>query len=94
MRFVSIRELRSGPSELWKSLKKEEVILTLNGKPIAVLAGVSEDDVEETLKALRQARAVTAMESMHKTTSIKGTDKLTSKEIDAEIRAVRKRRLS
>ena len=94
MRFVSIRELRSGPSELWNSLKNEDVVLTLNGKPIAILAGVSEGNVQETLTAFRQARAAIAMESMHKTALSMGADKLTSKEIEAEIRAVRKRRLS
>jgi hypothetical protein len=94
MKFVSIRELRSGPGELWRSLKNEDVILTLNGKPIAILAGVSEEGLEDMLRALRQARAMIAMESMHKTSLKEGLDKLTSKEIDAEIRSVRKRKLS
>lgn len=94
MRFVSIRELRSGPSELWNSLKNEDVVLTLNGRPIAILAGVFEGDVHETLRAVRQARAAIAMERIHKTALSGGADKITSKEIEAEIRAVRKRRLS
>lgn len=95
MRFVSIRELRSGRRELWNSLQTEDVVLTLNGRPIAILAGVSEGgDVQETLRAIRQARAAIAMESMHKTALSTGADKLTSREIEAEIRAVRKRRLS
>jgi antitoxin (DNA-binding transcriptional repressor) of toxin-antitoxin stability system len=92
MRFVSIRELRSGPRELWASLKEEDVVLTLNGKPIAIITGVSEDDLQETLRAVRQARAAIAIESMHKTAFKRGTDRITSKEIDAEIRAVRKRK--
>ena len=92
MRFVSVRELRSGPSELWGSLRNEDVVLTLNGKPIAILAGVTEGDVQGMLKAVRQARAAIAMESMHKTALGKGAHKFTSHEIEAEIQAVRKRR--
>jgi antitoxin (DNA-binding transcriptional repressor) of toxin-antitoxin stability system len=94
MRFVSVRELRTGPNELWDLLKEEEVVLTLHGKPIAILAGISDGDLEEMLRALRQARAAIAMESMHKTALSKGLDKLSSKKIEAEIQAVRRRKFS
>jgi antitoxin (DNA-binding transcriptional repressor) of toxin-antitoxin stability system len=92
MRFMSAREMRSGSKELWSSLKNEEVILTLNGKPIAILAGVGETNVEETLKAFRRARAEMALESMHQTALRTGASKMTFKEIEAEIQVVRKKR--
>src|SRR3972149_9552068 len=93
MRFVSIRELKSRPGEWWRSLKNEGVVLTLNGKPIAILAGVTEGDLQEMLRAVRQARAAIAMESMHKTALRTGSDKITSKEIETEIRGVRRRKV-
>lgn len=94
MRFISVRELRTGPSKLWDLLKEEEVILTLNGKPIAVLAGVSESNLQEMIRALRQARAAIAVESMQNAALGRGLDKINAKEIDREIRAVRRRKVS
>ncbi|HHT10635.1 MAG TPA: type II toxin-antitoxin system Phd/YefM family antitoxin, partial [Candidatus Atribacteria bacterium] len=37
MKFVSSKELRNNPAELWKSINKEEVIITVNGKPKAIV---------------------------------------------------------
>ena len=92
MRFMSIREMRSRSSELWASLGMDEVILTSNGKPVAILAGITETNVDETLRAFRQARAAIAMEAIHKTALRTGTSKIASKEIEAEIQSVRKQR--
>lgn len=58
MKFVTIRDLRLKPAEVWDKLREQhELILTSNGRPVAVIAGVGEDDVEETVVALRRARA-------------------------------------
>lgn len=68
------------------------MILTSNGKPIAILTAVSEDTFEESLTAVRRARAVAAVEQLQHQSVRAGTDTLSPTEIAAEIRASRKAR--
>jgi antitoxin (DNA-binding transcriptional repressor) of toxin-antitoxin stability system len=90
MKFVSVRDLRLKPGEIWKRLEVErELIITSNGKPIALLTGVNEDTMESTLTTLRRARAVLAMEEMQRTSVRLGLDKLSDEEIESEVKAVR-----
>jgi len=95
MRFVSIRDLRAKSAEVWKRLSGErEMIITSNGRPIAILAAVNESNLEESLSAFRQARAVEAVASLQRRSLEQGTDNISLDEIDAEIRAVRRKRRS
>lgn len=95
MRFLSVRDLRSKSAQIWQDLPQErELIITSNGRPIAILAAINESNLEESLSAFRQARAVEAVASLQCRSANQGTDKLTIDEIDAEIRAVRKNRTS
>ena len=90
MRFVSVRELSTKPKEVWKKIKHDEVIITLNGKPIAILSGVSEASLEYELLAIRRGRALLALEDMQRSAAARGISRWTDKQIDAEIKAVRK----
>lgn len=93
MKFVSVRDFRSKSGKVWGDLAREkDLLLTSNGKPIALVSAVSEEDVEESLAALRQVRAMTAVERMQSRSVEKGIDKTSLKEINAEISAVRKER--
>jgi antitoxin (DNA-binding transcriptional repressor) of toxin-antitoxin stability system len=93
MKFLSVRDLRGKSAEVWKELPEErEMIITSNGRPIAILAAISESNLEESLAAFRQARAVEAVASLQRRSADKGTDKITMDEIDEEIKAVRKKR--
>ncbi|MCX6338641.1 MAG: type II toxin-antitoxin system prevent-host-death family antitoxin [Candidatus Aureabacteria bacterium] len=93
MRFVSIRDLRGKSAEVWKRLRGEgEMIITSNGRPIAILAAVSESNLEESLAAFRQARAVEAVASLQLRSVEQGTSSISRDEIDAEIKAVRRKR--
>jgi prevent-host-death family protein len=95
MKFVSIRDLRGKSAEVWKKLSDErEMIITSNGRPIAILAAVNESNLEESLSAFRQARAVEAAASLQRRSVEQGTDNISMDEIDAEIRAVRRKRRS
>jgi len=92
MQFVTIQEMRSGSRELWAQLKNEgEVILTSNGKPVALLAGVTEKNAEKVFKAFRQAKAIIAVKELQKSAVRSGPNKLTPKQIEAEISAARRR---
>lgn len=94
MKFLSVRDLRSKSAQVWQDLPLErELIITSNGRPIAILAAISESNLEESLTAFRQARAVEAVASLQRRSADNGANNLTMDEIDAEIRAVRKSRI-
>ncbi len=94
MKFISVRDLRGKSAEVWKELPNErEVVLTSNGRPIAILSAVSESNLEESLSAIRQARAAGAVMGLQRRSVADGTDGITMEEIDAEIRAARKKRI-
>lgn len=93
MRFVTIRDLRSKSAQIQRELPKEkEMILTSNGNPIAILAAVSSNTLEELLGAFRKARAVVAVTYMQKKSVEAGNNKLSLEEINKEIIAERKAR--
>jgi len=93
MKFLSVRDLRGKSAQVWKNLPEErEMIITNNGRPIAILSAVSESNLEESLTAFRQARAIGAVASLQRRSVDQETDKITMDEIDAEIEAVRKKR--
>jgi antitoxin (DNA-binding transcriptional repressor) of toxin-antitoxin stability system len=92
MRFISVRDLNTKPKEIWGKIKNDEVVITSNGKPIAVLSGVTEENLEKTVRAIRRSRALIALEEMQKKSIELGLDKLTDSQIESEIQAVRKSR--
>jgi len=93
MRFVSVRDLRGRSAQIWKQLAQfREMVLTLNGKPIAIISTTSEDSLEENLSAIRKARALAALQAIQAESVRNGLDKMTMDEIDAVIQEVRKTR--
>jgi len=93
MRFVSVRDLRGKSAEVWRDLPGErEMVITSNGRPVAILAAVSESNLEESLAAFRQARAVDAVAAMQRRSVSLGNDALTVPDIETEIGAVRQAR--
>ncbi len=93
MKFVTVRDLRLKPGRVWERLDRAgEGIITSNGKPIALLARVDEDNFERTLTALRRARAQMVLDEMHRTSVVAGRDRLSDAVIEAEIKAVRRGR--
>ena len=90
MKSIDVKELKLRPCEVWKKSKIEkDIILTLNGKPFAILNSTDEDRFEKTLSALRRSRALEAMKKLQKFSKDKGLAKLTIEDIDEEIRSVR-----
>jgi antitoxin (DNA-binding transcriptional repressor) of toxin-antitoxin stability system len=91
MKFVTIRDLRLRATQVWKQLQKEkELVITSNGKPVALLSGVNEDNLESSIFALRRSRAVLAANRIQNQSVKKGKDEISEKEIGDEIRAVRR----
>ncbi len=93
MKFLSVRDLRTKSSQIWQELPEQrEMIITSNGRPIAILSSINEDDLEQVLSAFRHARASTAVTALQYASVKKGTDKISMEEIDAEIKKVRAKR--
>lgn len=92
MQFVSVRDLRSQSASIWKKLADTmDMVITLNGKPIALLTRISENSLEESLAILRRTRAIQAVEAMQLQSKQLGTNRLGLKQINAVIRDVRKK---
>jgi antitoxin (DNA-binding transcriptional repressor) of toxin-antitoxin stability system len=93
MKLLSVRDLKTKSSQVWKDLPdQKEMVITSNGRPIAILSSVNEKNLEQVLSAFRQARAIEAVTSIQYESVRKGTDKITLEEINKEIKAVRSKR--
>lgn len=93
MKFVSVRDLRGKSGDIWRELPDEgEMIVTSHGRPIAILSTVRETNLEESLAAIRQARAIEAVAALQRLSVAAGTDALADEDIEAEIAAVRQTR--
>ena len=64
MIFYSSSELRTKQESIWKSLSKDDVVITNEGKPCALMIGIPEGRFDETVHTLRQAKAISALNRM------------------------------
>lgn len=93
MKFVSSREIRVNPRPVFESLAEDnEVVVTSRGKPVALLVGVSGDDLEETVRLIRRAKAQAAVSRMRRGAAQRGLDRLSQEEVEDEIRVARSER--
>lgn len=93
MEFLSSRDLRLNPKQVWKRLRKKGFgIVTLNGKPQFLLSSIEPSQVEDALYLFRRIRAEMAIEAIGKQAREKGLDQMTMEEIDEVIQEVRKAR--
>ncbi len=93
MKFLSVRDLRTKSSQIWQELpEQKEMIITSNGRPIAILSSITEENLEQVLTAFRHARAAGAVAALQYDSATKGTDAVSMEEIDQEIKASRAKR--
>ena len=91
MRFISVREFRGNSGDVWKKLLNEqELVITSNGKPIAIVSAVSEETLEDALRAIRRARAMAAVQVMQRQSAKRG---LATEDVSEEISAARSERV-
>lgn len=91
MRFISVREFRGSSGDVWKELLTEqELVITSNGKPIAIVSAVSEETLEDALRAIRRARAMAAVQVMQRQSAKRG---LATEDVSEEISAARSERV-
>ncbi len=93
MEFISVRDLRSRSAAIWDSLaEQQDLVVTSNGKPVAVLSAATASTLEATLDALRQARAQLAVVEMQRRAREAGLDQWSLDQVNAEIQAARRER--
>lgn len=91
MRFMAVGEFVANTARARRRLDAERaIVLTFRGKPFALVTPVEADTAEEHVVAVRQARAVLAIDRMQKSARRAGLDKMTMDEIDALITISRK----
>lgn len=93
MHFVTVRDFRGKSGKIWKQLEHEKtMVITSNGKPIALVTKLRADKMDETLASVRRALALESVTSMQMSAVENERDKLTAAEIEKEIAAVRRAR--
>lgn len=93
MKFVSVRDLRGKTSELWKDLEQErELVVTSNGKPVAILTATDEGSFETCLWTLRRSRASEALAKLQRDAKERGLNQLAPEDIEDEIDKSREKR--
>ena len=84
MNFYSVRDLRTDSKSMWADLNRgDEVVLTNNGKPSALMIDIPEGSFDEIVQAVRQAKAMIALNSMRRKAAREGF--MSDEEIEALI---------
>lgn len=90
---MSSREIRVNPKPAIEAAKDgDEVVITSRGKPVALLVGVADGDLEETLRFFRRAKAQAAVSRMRDSAEQGGLADMDQAEVEAEIAAARSER--
>lgn len=84
MNFYSVRDLRTDSKSMWADLTSgDEVVLTNNGKPSALIIDIPEGSFDEIVQAVRQAKAMIALNNMRRRAAKEGF--MSDDEIEAAI---------
>lgn len=93
MKFISIRDLRNDTAGLRRDLQADrEIVVTANGRPIAVMTRVDPDTVEQEILAIRRARARAALSRIRDRARSEGLDRLSMDQIDDIVARARRDR--
>ena len=95
MKFMTIKDLRTSTAAMRRNLEaEEEIVLTANGRPIALLTAVDPEHLEQELLASRKARARAALDRIRSRAQAAGTADLPMRavtEVVGKARALRPR---
>lgn len=84
MNFYSVRDLRTDSKSMWESLSAgDEVVITNNGRPSALMIDIPEGEFDEVVQAVRQAKAMIAFNSMRRKAARSGY--MTGEDIESAI---------
>jgi len=93
MEFMTVRDFRSKTADIWNKLKNDgKIVLTNNGKPMALMINIGDQDFESVLDSVNQAEFARSVNNMRSVAAADGY--MTEDEIETEIRAARAERTS
>jgi len=93
MKLIAIQDLKQ-PRQLKERLRAEkELLLTSDGRPVAVLVNVdASEDPETMIQSIRDSRSRLALSRVREAAARSGSARLSLAEINREIAATRKAR--
>jgi prevent-host-death family protein len=91
MDFVPYRELRNEPAAVRKKLAEQgELVVTVDGKPFAVMVDLQDgDSLEEMVKLISRFKAQRALRTLRAQARKEGLDQLSDQAVDAVIHKTR-----
>ena len=93
MNFMSVREFRVNTGRMRRELDRdEEIVLTANGKPFAIVSTVHPEVFDKELRAIRSARARVALDRVRESAVRSGTADMSMSEIKKIVSDVRRGR--
>jgi antitoxin (DNA-binding transcriptional repressor) of toxin-antitoxin stability system len=83
MKTVTIRDFRTRPRAVSEALSRnEDAVLTVNGKPLAIMIPVTPETFDEAIDLVHRMRAIRAVRDIRLRATRTGADKLSLSEID------------
>ena len=93
MDYIAVNELKRPRAVRERLAASEEMILTSNGRPMAVIMYVdAEDDPEDVLNAAREARSQIALRRIRERARRSGAATMSGQKIDGVIATARRER--
>lgn len=93
MNFVTTKELRAESGKVWAKLEAgEDIVITRNGKPFALMVRSEPESLEAMLRTIRAERFADTLRKIQQRSIEQGLDTMTMDEINAEIDLMRKER--
>ena len=84
-------ELKKKPASQWlKTGRKDDLIITSKGQPVAVLMRIGANSLKSIRSLLRSVRALQAQAALQDAAAANGTATLSISDVDAEIAAARR----
>ncbi|MCL4835160.1 MAG: hypothetical protein KJZ86_22150 [Caldilineaceae bacterium] len=88
---VSVQDVKVAPDQVWAQLRENrDLLLISEGKPIALMISIEDQDPEEMLRSLRILRGQKAAERMRNGAVQRGLDRMTLTEVNEEIAVARR----
>lgn len=93
MDFITTKELRAESGKVWAKIEAgEDIVITRNGKPFALMVHTESASLEGDLRTIRAERFAENVRKLQQHSIEKGLDTMTMAEIDAEIALAHKER--
>jgi antitoxin (DNA-binding transcriptional repressor) of toxin-antitoxin stability system len=93
MHLIAIKDLKQPRLLKQRLLTERELLLTSDGRPVAVLVDIGPtEDPEGVIQAIRDSRSRMALSETREAARRAGTNAMTVRDIDREIASARKAR--